>query len=206
MSTIMVADDEADTRFLVRELLERAGHVVLEAFDGIDCLEKLKSLTPDLLLLDVMMPGMDGWEILERIQEDNGLSGVKVALFTVKPLVPEVLDNKSLDGLVNYINKPFSNEGLIESVDHTLMDMARVVEGVGSFNDQAKAGALEFEELSNELLLHENFLRLFRTLLDKRKKDGSLDDILSFEDVIKSEERLIRSYKRRIEGISPPLM
>ena len=68
-ATILVVDDDADTRGLVRRLLERAGYAVREAEDGLAGLRELFAAAPDLVLLDVMMPGLDGWETLERIRE-----------------------------------------------------------------------------------------------------------------------------------------
>ena len=66
---MLVVDDDADIRGLVRELLERAEHVVVEAPDGNEGLRLFYAEQPDLVILDVSMPGLDGWETLERIRE-----------------------------------------------------------------------------------------------------------------------------------------
>lgn len=71
MSTarVLVVDDDSDIRMLVRELLERSGHLVAEARDGREGLRALHSWRPDLVLLDVTMPVLDGWGTLERIRD-----------------------------------------------------------------------------------------------------------------------------------------
>src|SRR2546430_5697709 len=81
MARVLVVDDEADIRHLVRELLERAGHDVVEAGDGGEGLRVFFSAQPDLVVLDVSMPGLDGWGTLERIRE---LSDVPVLMLTAQ--------------------------------------------------------------------------------------------------------------------------
>jgi DNA-binding response OmpR family regulator len=66
---VLVVDDDSDIRMLVRELLERSGHLVAEARDGREGLRALHSWRPDLVLLDVTMPVLDGWGTLERIRD-----------------------------------------------------------------------------------------------------------------------------------------
>src|ERR687897_3806018 len=78
---ILVVDDDADIRALLRELLERRGFSVTEAADGRQALQELYGRRPDLVLLDVGMPGMDGWTTLERIRE---LSDVPVVMLTAR--------------------------------------------------------------------------------------------------------------------------
>jgi DNA-binding response OmpR family regulator len=65
---IMVVDDDAQVRLLVRLILERKGYQVIEANDGMSALFSLETLTPDLLILDIMMPGMDGFELCRRVR------------------------------------------------------------------------------------------------------------------------------------------
>src|SRR2546423_15676228 len=81
MAGVLVVDDEADIRHLVRELLERAGHDVMEAGDGNEGLRVFFSSRPDLVVLDVSMPGLDGWGTLERIRE---LGDVPVLMLTAQ--------------------------------------------------------------------------------------------------------------------------
>jgi CheY-like chemotaxis protein len=201
MSTILVVDDEADTRYVVRQILEMDGHNVLEAHDGGACLEKMRESKPDLVLLDIMMPGLSGWEVLGEVKGNSELKSVPVTMFTVKPLTPAIIKRKDVDGLVNYIVKPFSNDGLLESVNHTLksLQLARNAKNkIGSVDGEK---AEEYGEVSRLVILHNNFLSLLGGIVKQRKEDGSMDDIQSFEDVIRSESKLIDSYVKRKEEL-----
>ncbi len=84
MKKIMVVDDEPDIVFLVQKILKNEGYDVVGASGGEEALEMVKTEKPDLILLDVMMPGMDGWETCKRIKEDDETKDIMVAMLTVK--------------------------------------------------------------------------------------------------------------------------
>jgi DNA-binding response OmpR family regulator len=113
---VLVADDDHDVRKLVRTLLERAGHQVVEATDGRECLRLLYERRPELVVLDVAMPGLDGWEALERIRE---VADVPVLLLTAHA---EELDRvRGLRaGADDYVAKPFGRQELLARVDALL--------------------------------------------------------------------------------------
>ena len=72
MANILVVDDEADIRFLVSMILKTKGsHNVIEASNGFECLERIKETDLDMIILDIMMPDMDGWEVCQRIKETH---------------------------------------------------------------------------------------------------------------------------------------
>ena len=81
---ILVVDDEEEIRELCRVNLEFEGYAVVEAADGVEALEKARSERPDLIFLDVMMPRMDGWEVLRQLKEADDTSGIPVVLLTAK--------------------------------------------------------------------------------------------------------------------------
>ena len=116
MSRVLVVDDESDIRGLVRALLERAGHEVLEAADGQEALRSFYSQRPDLVLLDVSMPLLDGWGTLDRIRE---LSDVPVLMLTARA---EELDKvRGLrEGADDYVTKPFGRQELLARVEAQL--------------------------------------------------------------------------------------
>ena len=110
---ILVVDDDDDIRGLVRALLERAGHEVTDAPDGRAGLRELFASPPDLVILDVAMPGLDGWETLERIRE---VSDVPVLMLTARDAELErVRGLKS--GADDYVIKPFGRQELVARVD-----------------------------------------------------------------------------------------
>jgi DNA-binding response OmpR family regulator len=113
VSCILVVDDETDIRGLVHELLQRAGHDVIEAPDGNDALRRFYADKPDLVILDVQMPGLDGWGVLDRIRE---LSDVPVIMLTARA---EELDKvRGLRaGADDYVTKPFGRQELLARVE-----------------------------------------------------------------------------------------
>jgi DNA-binding response OmpR family regulator len=116
MSCVLVVDDETDIRGLVQELLQRAGHNVIEAPDGNEALKRFYAEQPDLVILDVQMPGLDGWGVLERIRE---LSDVPVIMLTARA---EELDKvRGLRaGADDYVTKPFGRQELLARVEANL--------------------------------------------------------------------------------------
>jgi DNA-binding response OmpR family regulator len=118
MSTarILVVDDDAITRELVRTVLERAGHDVHEAPDGRAGLRELYAATPDLVILDVDMPELDGWAMLERVRD---LSDVPVLMLTAHETELERVRGLQ-GGADDYVAKPFGHQELVARVDALL--------------------------------------------------------------------------------------
>ena len=116
MTSILVVDDDDDIRALVGELLERAGHGVIKAPDGESALKLFYSRQPDLVVLDVSMPGLDGWEVLKRIRE---LSDVPVLMLTARAEELEKVRGLRA-GADDYVTKPFGRQELLARVDATL--------------------------------------------------------------------------------------
>jgi DNA-binding response OmpR family regulator len=115
-SQILVVDDDDDIRGLVRTLLERAGHDVSDASDGLGGLRELYAGAPDLVILDVAMPGLDGWATLERIRE---VSDVPVLMLTARDAELERVRGLK-GGADDYVVKPFGRQELVARVDALL--------------------------------------------------------------------------------------
>ncbi len=107
MTRVLVIDDEAPIRLLCRVNLEAEGMTVLEAADGPSGLAKAQEELPDLVLLDVMMPGLDGWGVAEALLEDERTAEIPIIFLTARA---EFRDRaRGLDiGGVDYITKPFN--------------------------------------------------------------------------------------------------
>jgi DNA-binding response OmpR family regulator len=107
MTRVLVIDDEAPIRLLCRVNLEAEGIDVLEAEDGPNGLEKARSDTPDVVLLDVMMPGLDGWRVAEQLLQDEKTAEIPIIFLTARA---EFRDwAKGLDiGGIDYVTKPFN--------------------------------------------------------------------------------------------------
>jgi len=116
MASVLIVDDDADIRGLLREVLQRASHAVIEAADGREGLRLFHGEQPDLVILDVAMPGLDGWQTLERIRE---LSAVPVVMLTAQD---QELDKvRGLrGGADDYVTKPFGPQELLARVEGLL--------------------------------------------------------------------------------------
>src|SRR5205085_6174491 len=116
---VLIVDDDPRLREYVRVNLEMEGYSVREAESGEDGLRVLEEATPDLVLLDVMMPGVDGWEMLQRLQERHGVGAIPVIMFSGK--VDEQAANEAASrGAQAFVGKPFSPQELIDQTKQLL--------------------------------------------------------------------------------------
>jgi DNA-binding response OmpR family regulator len=106
MKTLIV-DDEAPIRLLCRVNLEAEGIEVLEAPDGATGLELARSEKPDAILLDVMMPGLDGWNVAEQLLSDEGTSAIPIIFLTARADLRDRVRGMDAGGL-DYVTKPFN--------------------------------------------------------------------------------------------------
>ena len=107
MTRVLVIDDEAPIRLLCRVNLEAEGMTVLEARDGTSGLEVARRERPDVILLDVMMPGLDGWRVAEELLEDPVTRDVPVVFLTARADLRDRARGMDLGG-IDYITKPFN--------------------------------------------------------------------------------------------------
>ena len=178
-ASVLVIDDDADIRGLLRELLGRAGYEVVDSSNGREGLRALYGSAPDLVLLDVSMPEMDGWQTLERIRD---VSEVPVIMLTAR--TPELEKVRGLKaGADDYVTKPFGRQELLARVEAHLRRSGDRVEQPGTYADglvtidfaqrevtvagqEVALTPLEFKLLStfvrnpNQVLSHDQLLEL----------------------------------------------
>jgi CheY-like chemotaxis protein len=118
MKKIMVVDNEPDIVDLTRTVLEIGGYSVVPAYSGEECLKNLHKESIDLILLDIMMPGMSGWDVFNRIKKKY--SNVKVAFMSVLEISDKRKQVLLDEGLADYIMKPFDKDTLLNTVDNIL--------------------------------------------------------------------------------------
>lgn len=119
MSKVLVVDDEPDVLLLCRVNLEFEGYTVIDAQDGEQALEKVRLEKPDIILLDVMMPGMDGWEVLASLKEDPTTSEIPVVMLTAKVRELDQIHGLT-QGAIDYVNKPFNPIALSRTIREAL--------------------------------------------------------------------------------------
>jgi excisionase family DNA binding protein len=116
---VLIVDDDEKLREYVRVNLEAEGYEVREAGDADEALDALGERSPDLILLDVMMPQVDGWETLRRIQEHTGIGAIPVVMFSGK-VDEQSAAEATQRGAQGFIGKPFDPRSLIESTKQQL--------------------------------------------------------------------------------------
>lgn len=119
MAKILVVDDEKDVIARFRLLLEKEGHEVVAAIDGNAAVEKAKSLLPDLIILDIMMPKLDGYAVHAQLSEDPSTRPIPIIILTDKSQMKEVFAASS--SVVSYFNKtPFDSRLFRQKVKEVL--------------------------------------------------------------------------------------
>lgn len=116
---ILVVDDEVATVSLLKDVLKLEGFDVVEAYDGLECLEKARSSPVDVILLDVNMPKLDGWEACRQLKATPQTQSIPVIFLSAYAQKHEVEKGLAL-GAVNYIAKPIDIAELIRIVRQTL--------------------------------------------------------------------------------------
>lgn len=114
--TILVVDDSATVRKLISGKLEKTGHAVVSAIDGVDALEKIKDIVPDLVLLDINMPRMDGYQVCKMIRSNDATKDVPVVMISGKDGFFDKVRGR-MAGTTGYITKPFGPETLMKTVE-----------------------------------------------------------------------------------------
>ncbi|MDO5693863.1 MAG: response regulator [Pseudomonadota bacterium] len=117
--TLLVADDEPNIVISLEYLMKREGYHVLVAANGDEALETIVRERPDLVLLDVMMPGKSGFEVCQAVREDAALEGVRILMLTAKGRDTDISKGLAL-GADAYMTKPFSTRELVQKVSEML--------------------------------------------------------------------------------------
>jgi CheY-like chemotaxis protein len=120
MKKIMVVDDEPNILLIIKLLLQREGFEVITTKSGQECLDKLEEVKPDLILMDVMMPGLNGWEACKEIKENEKTKSIPVLMLTVRASedsIEKSLDYAYADG---HIKKPMTTKTLVDKINAVL--------------------------------------------------------------------------------------
>ncbi len=116
---MVIDDDELYVRS-ISYFLKSKGYKVIYALGGEDAFKVLETVTPDIILLDIMMPRMDGWKVLSQIRSDKKLASTPVIMLTALPLTVDIVAKKSELGFTNYLTKPFELDVLHSEMTEAL--------------------------------------------------------------------------------------
>ncbi|MDY6932082.1 MAG: response regulator [Halobacteriota archaeon] len=194
---VMVVDDMPDIVDMVSRMLESENYEVMKAYKGEECLAKIREEKPDLILLDIMMKPMDGWQILNALKLNKDFSSIPVLMLTVVLLTPEIMEDKPIDNIENYILKPFSKDSLLSDV----RDIFKEEEEISSIvyllkEDYNGSLAEEYENLAKAVNRHRKLMNVLHESTKTEFVEGE-----SVKNVLKSQERMIELSEKRMEEI-----
>jgi DNA-binding response OmpR family regulator len=136
MVKVLVVDDEAPIRLLCRVNLEAEGMEVFEAADGLEGIERAREVRPDVILLDVMMPGLDGWQVAEQLLDDPATNGIPIIFLTARAELRDRARGIDLGGM-EYVTKPFNP-----------VELAPIVQGLLGRVERGELNELRHQKLA----------------------------------------------------------
>ena len=116
MAKIMIVDDEADLRNAVDTMLSIKGHTLLHAEDGMQALESIKKNSPDVVICDIEMPKLKGFDVLAELRENPAISEIPIIFLTGKIDISYLVKSMHLN-VNDFLTKPFTNEDLLGEID-----------------------------------------------------------------------------------------
>jgi len=208
MYTILAVDDSPMIVDVFVTMLERGGYRPITAFSGEECLEVLNATPPDLVLLDIMMEPMDGWETLGRIKTNPATRDIPVLMLTAKPLTPEEA-NEYGAYIEDYILKPTTHHQLYEAIERVLTRRHSIAADI----ERAREGGVdsrlidEYERLSKSVDINRRLLKILETTYNiKDARAGIGEDITraikSMATSIKIQEERLSQIRAQIKSLS----
>lgn len=168
---ILVVDDEPDIVALVVYHLAKAGYKVSSASTGTDALALAKRDRPSLIVLDLMLPGMSGFDVLAKLREDATTAGIAVLMLTARKEEPDRIRGLEL-GADDYLTKPFSPQELVLRVGAILRRLA----GAGEQSDLIQAGPIRIDRSAHSVTVNSHEVELtpteYKLLLTLAERKG----------------------------------
>jgi two-component system OmpR family response regulator len=200
MYTVMVVDDSPFIVDIFVTMLERVGYKTLAAYGGEEALETLRTVKPDLILLDIMMEPMDGWETLMHFKNNSGTKDIPVMMLTAKQLTPTEAQEYGIY-IEDYIMKPITHRELYDAIEN-LLSRKRMIETDMKMATDAGVDRKLIDEYSRLRRQADVSKRLLRLLENTYKIN---DDKLKVSDdinlAIKSMAMNIRFQEERLEQL-----
>ncbi len=188
MIQILVIEDEADVRENLEEILRFKEYNVITAVNGLDGLEKIQNHQIDLVISDIMMPEMDGYELVKKVRESQSLIHIPVILLTAKTMVDEKVQGLEY-GADDYITKPFNTKELLARV-HNLIEVRKVLRNKSFMETPRK----EVESVSDV------FMRELYEIFTNNMENSffAIEDVVSEMGLSKSTiQRRVKNYANK---------
>ncbi len=203
MFDILIADDDDDIRELVKYNLEKEGYRVQIAIDGLDCMQKIRLKKPDLILLDVMMPGMDGIEVCENLKSDESLNDILICFLTARSE-----DYSQIAGLEaggdDYVTKPIKPKVLLSRISAILRRKDMKPIAVAPISEELKINREKYliEKKGQEIHLPRKEFELLALLMSRPnfvfKREIILEKVWGTDIIV--GDRTIDVHIRKLRG------
>ena len=200
MYDILVVDDSPMIVDVFVAMLERGGYKPTAAYSGPECLEILKEMTPDLILLDIMMEPMDGWETLENIKSSNNTRDIPVMMLTAKQLTPEEAQEYGAY-IEDYVMKPTTHRQLYEAIEYILKRKDEISQKL----EEAKEAGVEekileeYESLSKSVDVYRRLLKILESTYNISNSELKVGENIA--QAIRSMEMSINLQEERLKQI-----
>lgn len=194
---IMIVDDEPEIVETVEIMLQSGGYKTIPAYSGEECFNKLEKEKPDLILLDIMMKPMNGWQVLRKIKSNENLRDIAVSMFSLNPLTPEILDKEGIGEIENYIMKPFTTKELLEKIKEIWENKEKIENKKAKIDNKlGKKTAQEYEKLAKQISRH-------KKLIEALKKSASLEgrETNSMKLLIANQEKMVSIWEKKIKEL-----
>jgi len=201
MYTVLVVDDNPSIVDIFVNMLEQGGYRVLSATSGEVALEILKNSRPDMILLDILMQPMDGWETLEQIKASPpNIASIPVMMLTAKPLSPDEAQKFGLS-IEDYINKPITRRALYDAIDRFFQrrDRMETHMQIAGESGATPETLKEYRTLCRATDVQKRLLRILEHVAMSENLDpGKYEEITS---TVREMKETLTEKNERLEGI-----
>jgi CheY-like chemotaxis protein len=200
MRTILVVDDHRDVVDIVVKMLERGGYRSSAAYSGKEGMEIVTTVTPDLILLEILMEQTGGWEILEKIKKNAATADTPVLMLTTKQLTPAEMEKHGND-IEDYILKPVTDFELYTAIEHVFHRQTMIQSEVDRATKEGVCDDIvrEYALLVRSIDINKRFLNLFETRYNLNNSYFAANDEIS--RALKKLDSTIRAEKTRLREI-----
>lgn len=209
MYTILVVDDSPFIVDVFVTMLERGGYRTVAAYGGEECLEILKTVTPDLILLDIMMEPVDGWETLEKIKENPDTKEIPVLMLTAKQLTPNEAQEYGVY-IEDYVLKPITHRELYDAIEHVLSRRQTIITDVDRARQSGVAPDLinEYAQLSKSIDVNKRLIKILETTYNFNDSKAQVSEDISralknMDASLKFQETRFQQIKSELSGKLP---
>jgi CheY-like chemotaxis protein len=204
MDTILVVDDNLYVVEVFVAMLEEGGYRTFSAYSGEECLEVLKQVKPDLLLLDIMMKPMDGWKTLEKIKGNPDTEDTPILMLTSKQLTLGEMEKYGVY-IEDYVLKPVTNFELYDAVSHVIYRR----QTIRSSMERARQCGIdynvvnEYAQLSKSIDINKRFIKIFETINNATDAKVGVSDnmyqaLKKLNDDIRFQETRLHQIEEKI--------